>query len=71
MKTRRPRVPLMVHFHADVVGTYLADKHRILKSGDCALFHHSNYTENPERSCGPNAHAHVYRLVMDEGVVGV
>jgi hypothetical protein len=50
----------MVHFDADVVGTYLADKHRLLKTGDCVLFHHSNYTENSERSCGQNPHAHVY-----------
>jgi hypothetical protein len=50
----------MVHFQADVVGTYLADKHRILKTGGCALFHHSNYTEHRERSCGQNPHAHVY-----------
>jgi hypothetical protein len=51
---------MLVHFHADVVGTYLGHKPRIFKTGDCAPFHHSNYTENPERSSGQNPDAHVH-----------
>jgi len=50
----------MVHFRADVVGAYLADTHRILKAGGRALFHHSNYAENPDRSFGQNPHARAY-----------
>jgi SAM-dependent methyltransferase len=50
----------MVHFHADVVGAYLADTHRILKAGGRALFHYSNYAENPDRHFGQNPHARAY-----------
>jgi ubiquinone/menaquinone biosynthesis C-methylase UbiE len=47
----------MVHFSSDIVGSYLADAHRVLKSQGLALFHHSNYAAPPDRHYGLNPHA--------------
>ena len=37
----------MVHFDSDVVRAYLQETARVLSPGGRALFHHSNYSENP------------------------
>lgn len=37
----------MVHFHSDVVRSYLSEFKRILKPGGHAFLHHSNSTANP------------------------
>lgn len=50
----------MVHFHKDVVGAYLKDTYRVLKPGGRALYHHSNYSENPNTSFGQNPHARAF-----------
>jgi ubiquinone/menaquinone biosynthesis C-methylase UbiE len=38
----------MVHFEMQTVAAYLAEVSRILRKGGKALFHHSNYADNPE-----------------------
>lgn len=50
----------MVHFHRDVVRSYLVDTHRILKPGGKGLFHHSNYAFDPDASFGTNPHARAF-----------
>ena len=50
----------MVHFHREVVRSYLADTKRVLIPGGKALFHHSNYSRDPDRSFGSNPHARAY-----------
>ena len=42
----------MVHFDSDVVRAYLEETARVLRPGGRALFHHSNYSQNP----GGDAH---------------
>ena len=37
----------MVHFDSDVVRAYLRETARVLRRGGRALFHHSNYGDNP------------------------
>jgi ubiquinone/menaquinone biosynthesis C-methylase UbiE len=37
----------MVHFEASDVISYIFETHRILRSGGRALFHYSNYDQNP------------------------
>jgi cyclopropane fatty-acyl-phospholipid synthase-like methyltransferase len=50
----------MVHFHKDVVETYLIDTYRVLTPGGKALYHHSNYSDNPHTSFGQNPHARAF-----------
>jgi SAM-dependent methyltransferase len=50
----------MVHFHRDVVKSYLQDTFRILRPGGKGLFHHSNYTLNPDISFAKNPHARAF-----------
>lgn len=47
----------MVHFDSDVVRAYLRDTMRVLAPGGCALFHHSNYMNNPGGNYPSNPHA--------------
>jgi SAM-dependent methyltransferase len=47
----------MVHFSPDIVASYVADAHRVLKPGGHALFHHSNYSAPLDRHYGQNPHA--------------
>lgn len=37
----------MVHFEMDVVASYVKDTYRVLRPGGRALYHHSNYDQNP------------------------
>jgi ubiquinone/menaquinone biosynthesis C-methylase UbiE len=50
----------MVHFHKDVVASYLKDTYRVLKNGGKALCHHSNYFKDPHSSFGQNPHARAF-----------
>jgi SAM-dependent methyltransferase len=50
----------MVHFHRDVVRSYLGDIARVLIPGGKALLHHSNYAEGFDTSYGSNPHARAY-----------
>ncbi len=50
----------MVHFYRDVVRSYIADTLRVLKPGGKALFHHSNYTLDPNSHFGLNPHARAF-----------
>jgi ubiquinone/menaquinone biosynthesis C-methylase UbiE len=50
----------MVHFHRDVVKSYLLDTARVLIDGGGALFHHSNYSLDPDSQFGKNPHARAY-----------
>jgi SAM-dependent methyltransferase len=50
----------MVHFHSEVVLSYLKDASRILKKGGRAVFHHSNYSSNPGGSFGTNPCARAF-----------
>ena len=43
----------MVHFNPDVVQSYLADTHRVLKPGGRGFFHHSNYTGGKDWKLNP------------------
>jgi ubiquinone/menaquinone biosynthesis C-methylase UbiE len=47
----------MVHFSPDLVGSYLKDTNRVLKSGGRALYHHSNYDAPIGMPYGRNPHA--------------
>jgi len=47
----------MVHFDSDVVRSYLAEFHRVLKPGALAFCHHSNLTRNPAGNFQRAAHA--------------
>jgi len=48
----------MVHFSADIVGSYLRDGRRILRKNGQMLLHHSNYdTKGNDRHYGLNPHA--------------
>ena len=50
----------MVHFHHEVVKSYLTDTWRVLVPGGMALFHHSNYALEPDSPFGANPHARAY-----------
>jgi ubiquinone/menaquinone biosynthesis C-methylase UbiE len=50
----------MVHFHRDVVQSYLDDAQRVLTPEGKALFHHSNYAEDASASFSENPHARAY-----------
>ena len=50
----------MVHFDRQVILSYLADAHRVLIPGGRALFHHSNYSLNPDSPFSENPHARAY-----------
>ncbi|MEA3176508.1 MAG: hypothetical protein QOI59_31 [Gammaproteobacteria bacterium] len=50
----------MVHFHRDVVRSYLGDIARVLIPGGKALLHHSNYAQGSDTSYGSNPHARAY-----------
>lgn len=50
----------MVHFHQDVVKSYLNDTYRVLAPGGMALFHHSNYSLEPDSPFAANPHARAY-----------
>ncbi|MGH8654524.1 MAG: class I SAM-dependent methyltransferase [Gammaproteobacteria bacterium] len=47
----------MVHFDKEVVAAYLRDAFRVLKSGGLGLFHHSNYSKDPDIHFGKKPHA--------------
>jgi SAM-dependent methyltransferase len=47
----------MVHFHADVVASYLKDTFRVLKPGGHGFFHHSNHTGGPDWRTNTQARA--------------
>lgn len=47
----------MVHFEMFDVYDYLCDTYRILAKGGMALFHHSNYADNPEKDFTSSDHA--------------
>ncbi len=55
----------MVHFDRRVVRSYLQDVARVLVPGGKALFHHSNYSFDPDRHFGKNPHA---RAFMSKGL---
>ncbi|MBQ9361196.1 MAG: class I SAM-dependent methyltransferase [Lachnospiraceae bacterium] len=50
----------MVHFEMFDIYKYLCDTYRILKPGEMALFHHSNYNEKPEMDFIGTDHARNY-----------
>jgi ubiquinone/menaquinone biosynthesis C-methylase UbiE len=50
----------MVHFNRGVVQSYLADTRRVLVPGGKALFHHSNYTLDPDTHFGLNPHTRAF-----------
>jgi SAM-dependent methyltransferase len=50
----------MVHFHRDVVRSYLGDANRVLLPGGKGLFHHSNYAFDPDMHFGLNPHARAF-----------
>ena len=55
----------MVHFDRQVIQSYLADTARVLAPGGKALFHHSNYSFDPDAPFGANPHA---RAFMSKGL---
>jgi SAM-dependent methyltransferase len=50
----------MVHFDRKVVLSYLQDTARVLVPGGKALFHHSNYSLDPDSNFGTNPHARAF-----------
>jgi hypothetical protein len=50
----------MVHFDRRVVQSYLQDTARVLIGGGKALFHHSNWSVDPDSSFGRNPHARAF-----------
>jgi SAM-dependent methyltransferase len=50
----------MVHFRRDVVESYISSASNVLRKGGRALFHHSNYTNDPDSAFGANPHARAY-----------
>ena len=50
----------MVHFHRSIVAQYLINAHRVLVAGGKALFHHSNYSSDPDTHFGGNPHARAF-----------
>ncbi len=50
----------MVHFHKDVVASYLKDTYRVLKPGGKALYHHSNFSKSLHTHFGQNPHARAF-----------
>ena len=50
----------MVHFNRKVVKSYLMDTMRVLLPGGKALFHHSNYSFDPDMHFGQNPHARAF-----------
>jgi cyclopropane fatty-acyl-phospholipid synthase-like methyltransferase len=50
----------MVHFHRDVVESYLNDVQRVLVPEGKALFHHSNYAKDANMSFAQNPHARAF-----------
>ena len=55
----------MVHFDRQVIRSYLGDAVRVLVPGGKALFHHSNYSFDPDSHFGTNPHA---RAFMSKGL---
>ena len=53
----------MVHFHRDVVRSYLIDARRVLAPAGMALFHHSNHAVDPDSPFGSNPHARAYMSI--------
>jgi SAM-dependent methyltransferase len=47
----------MVHFHPELVASYLRDAARVLAPGGRILLHHSNLDAPPDRPYGHNPHA--------------
>lgn len=50
----------MVHFDREVVLSYLQETYRVLRLGGMGLFHHSNYSENPNTHFSQNPHARAF-----------
>ena len=50
----------MVHFDKEVVLSYLKETYRVLRFGGMGLFHHSNYSENPNTYFSQNPHARAF-----------
>ena len=50
----------MVHFHRDVVRSYLRDAKRVLVPGGRGLFHHSNNSLDPDSPFDKNPHGRAY-----------
>lgn len=50
----------MVHFHREVVESYLFSATKVLRKDGRALFHHSNYTDDPDSVFGANPHARAF-----------
>ncbi|MGA0599051.1 class I SAM-dependent methyltransferase [Enterovirga sp. CN4-39] len=55
----------MVHFDLEIVIAYLPEFARVLRSGGCALIHHSNYSGNPGGDFRENPH---WRNFMTAGI---
>ncbi|MDG3041598.1 class I SAM-dependent methyltransferase [Roseicyclus marinus] len=54
----------MIHFDSDVVRSYLAEFHRVMKPGAFAFLHYSNLTGIPGGDFQRNAHAWIFMLVQ-------
>ena len=51
----------MVHFHREVVRSYLMDTFRVLRPGGHGFFHHSNYTAGDDWHHNPASRAYMSR----------
>jgi SAM-dependent methyltransferase len=54
----------MVHFHREVVRSYLADTFRVLEPGGHGFFHHSNYTGQDDWRTAPASRAYLDHRVF-------
>lgn len=59
----------MVHFHRDVIKSYLIDAFRVLKPGGHGFFHHSNYTGGDDWWTAPANRAYMSRELFAEYAV--